>query len=76
MWQLILIPVVLICIAWVLTFLRFLRPMVTVCPKGLDLQLWTLIGMQLRRVPPDLIVNSLARLKRAGLLPSSPSKEP
>jgi len=64
---LILIVIALLLIP-VFFFFYFLNIWVRALASKAHVSIWTLVGMKLRKVPPNLIVEALIRLKKAGLM--------
>jgi uncharacterized protein YqfA (UPF0365 family) len=66
--QLLILLVVVILLVPVFFFFYFLNIWVRALASRAHVSIGTLIGMKLRHVPPNLIVEALIRLKKAGLM--------
>ncbi len=59
---------VVIAIVFLSVFFYFLNVWIRALASKAHVSLWNLIGMKLRRVPPNLIVEAMIRLHKAGLI--------
>jgi len=67
MWQILIGIAVILLLVPVFFFFYFLNVWIRALASRAHVSLWTLIGMKLRRVPPNLIVEALIRLRKAGI---------
>jgi len=63
-----LIIVIVLLLVPVMFFFYFLNIWVRALASQAHVTIWNLVGMKLRHVPPNLIVEALIRLKKAGLV--------
>lgn len=62
------VGLIIVLLIPVLFFFYFLNIWVRALASKAHVTIWNLIGMKLRHVPPNLIVEALIRLKKAGLV--------
>lgn len=67
MLQILIAVAVIILLIPVFFFFYFLNVWIRAFASHAHVRLWSLIGMKLRRVPPNLIVEALIRLRKAGI---------
>lgn len=59
---------IVLAIIFLSVFFYFMNVWIRAMASKAFVSLWTLVGMKLRRVPPNLIVEALIRLRKAGLV--------
>jgi len=67
MGSLLLILILIVLAIPVFIFFYFMNVYIRALASKAHVSLWNLVGMRLRRVPPNLVVEALIRLKKAGL---------